>query len=40
MPMYKKMLVPLDGSSLAEVLIEYAHKLVEVMGVEAVVLNV
>lgn len=38
--MYKRMLVPLDGSTLAEVLVEYATKLTSVMGIEAIVLNV
>lgn len=38
--MYKRMLVPLDGSTLAEVLIDYAQKLASVTGIEAVMLNV
>jgi len=38
--LYKRMLVPLDGSNLAEVLVDYAKKLASVMGVEAIMFNV
>lgn len=38
--MYKKMLVPLDGSALSEVLIDYAAKIASMTGVEAIMFNV
>ncbi len=38
--MYKRMLVPVDGSPLAKVIIEYARKLVSIIGLEVVILKV
>ena len=38
--MYKKMLVPLDGSALAEVVFTYAKELAGRLGVEAILLNI
>lgn len=37
--MYKKMLVPLDGSELSEVLIDYAAKVASITGLETVLFN-
>ncbi len=38
--MYERMLVSLDGSTLSDVLIDYATKLAALVGIEAVMLNV
>ena len=38
--MYKRMLVPLDGSALSEVLIDYAAKVAAITGLEVVMYNV